>query len=283
MQKTLYLHCMTNEQELLIIQAAMEGKTGRVLALENNVSASTISNIFRRHGFKPPTGRRATCELDHEAFDVLTEASEYWMGFLCADGSIDDTSGSGSPQLMMDLALKDKGHVEKFRSFLKSTHTISERVNKTSKGYHNGKGGEAVAYRVRSVRLVDALRRHGLGGKSPTRVPDATIENSPHFWRGAVDGDGTVRWTTDRAGNTYANIMLCGHMPLMEKFQAFLLRNGLVANIIDTASGIYQIRLLGSGALRLIEILYGQATIALDRKYLVASDIITKHGKFNGS
>lgn len=265
---------MLKTDEKLVVEAAKAGKTGRALAAEYGVSPSTISNVFKRAGFKPPTGRRQTCELDHAAFDTITEASAYWMGFLCADGYF-ISNGSGSPQIVLGLARKDRGHVEKFRAFLKSTHNVADVVNKTSLGYHDGKGGLSSYFRVRSRQLFAALERRGLACKSPERIPNDELENSVHFWRGAVDGDGTVRLHVDpRRNYRFPHIMLCGHMPLMEKFQAFLARQGLPTNITDTASGIYQIRLMGKGALKLIEMLYDNATVALDRKHATARELL---------
>lgn len=271
---------LLKDSEEQIIEAAKNGTTGRELAKLFGVCPSTISNIFRKHGFKPPTGRRQTLSLKHDAFDVITPESAYWMGFLCADGCVVD-NGSGSPQIILQLGRKDRGHIEKFRTFLGSEHTIYDGVNKTSRSYGNGRGdGQVSRFNVRSRPIFEALQRRGLAVHSPLRVPSDDLADSVDFWRGEVDGDGTVRWTTDRHGSTYANIMLCGHMPLLEKFQVFLIRRGIVANIIDTTSGIYQIRLLGSGAVRLIELLYGNATVALDRKFAVARDVIETKGQF---
>jgi len=271
---------MTPEQELKIVDEARNGATGRVLATKYNVSPSTISNVFRRHSFKPPTGRRPTCELDHGAFEDVTPESTYWMGVLCTDGCVVDYQ-DGAPQIILDLAEKDRAHVEAFRSFLKSTHAISTLTRKSGliRG-HAVDERRSVAFRVRSVSLAEALARRGVAGKSPLRAPSDELANSLDFWRGCIDGDGTVRWTTDRAGYTYAAIMLCGHMPLLEKFQAFLVRNGVVANVTDTTSGIYQIRLLGSGALTTIKLLYENDSVALVRKAVIAREIIQKHGKF---
>jgi hypothetical protein len=268
------------DKELDIVQEAREGATGRALAIKYNVSPSTISNIFRRHEFKPPTGRRPTCEIDHGAFEDVTPESAYWMGMLCTDGCIVDYQ-DGAPQIILDLAEKDRAHVEKFRSFLKSTHAITTltRAKTVIAGYDVAER-RSVAFRVRSAPLVEALARRGIACKSPLRTPTKDITDSVDFWRGCIDGDGTVRWTTDRAGYTYASLILCGHMPLLEKFQIFLARVNVTANVTDTTSGIYQIRLLGSGALKVIELLYKNDNVALDRKAAIAYEIIQKHGVF---
>lgn len=269
---------LLKDSEEQIIEAAKNGTTGRELAKMFGVCPSTISNIFRKHSFKPPTGRRPTCELNHAAFDTITPASAYWMGFLCADGSFQDHGpGTGAPQIVLGLARKDRSHIEKFRSFLGSTHTIRDTVHKTSKGYHDGKGGLASVFRVRSKPLTEALARRGLVAKGAARFPTDEIADNPDFWRGEVDGDGTVYLSEHskvQGTYRYPGIFLCGHMPLLERYQAFLLRRGISANITDTASGIFQIRLIGSGALAVLRLLYGNATVALDRKLSIARDLL---------
>lgn len=266
---------MTRDEE--IVAAARAGKTGRQLAAQYGVSPSTISNIMRRAGHKPPTGRRPSKELDHDAFEVLTDDACYWMGFFCSDGSLAD-NGDGAPQIVFTLATSDRPHLEKFRAFLKSTHGITDSINKTSYGYHDGLGGKASHFRVRSHKLVGALRRHGLGGKSPVRFPGPALEMSPHFWRGAIDGDGSVRWTEDSKGYVYAQLILNGHMPVLEKYQRFLGANGVEANITNVST-IHQIKMDGSKAVHMIRLLYSDAQSYLTRKNETAQEIISKNGK----
>ncbi len=264
------------DKELAIVEAARAGKVGRALATEYNVSASTISNILRKHGVKPPIGRRPSCGLDHAAFDNITPESAYWMGMLCADGCVVDYQ-NGAPQIILDLAEKDRAHVEAFRAFLKSTHAIST-LNRKKTIIQNREVCErkSISFRVRSTPVAEALARHGIAGKSPLRVPSKDLAASPDFWRGCVDGDGTVRIHVDERGHgyRYPHIMLCGHRPLIECFQTFLKHEGVEANITDTSSGIYQIRLMSGPALKVVKLLYSKATISLERKWDDAKAIL---------
>lgn len=270
-----------SELETRIADACRSGvKSCREIARDFAIAPSTVSNILRRQGLAIPTGRRPTCALDHTAFDVASDEADYWTGFLCADGTIGDY-GAGAPSVILELAERDRGHVEKFRAFLKSTHTISTIQHKrgfAAQGAPDGIGRSA-AFRVRSTQLVEALRARGLAKASPDRAPNPRLADSCAFWRGMVDGDGTVRWATDRKKSIYPSIILCGHMPVLECFQAFLARRGLNANITDTASGIFQIRLMGSGATAIVKFLYGgHPKVALERKFKIALEILQKHG-----
>lgn len=153
----------------------------------------------------------------------------------------------------------------------KSEHTISRIVHKKSYG-----DGVSASFRVRSEKLVAALAARGMAKKKPDRVPNREIEDSPDFWRGAVDADGTVRMAEDKNGYEYASIMLCGHIPMLEKFQKFLEHRGITSTITDTTSGIFQVRLMGTGAVKVIRVLYENAEVALDRKLATAREILNE-------
>ena len=267
--------------ETQIVEGARNGKTGRELAQIFGISPSAVSNIFRRYNITVPKGRPRSCELDETAFDIPSSTRNYWMGFLITDGTVADY-GYGTPEIIFDIAEKDRTQLEKFRTFLKSTHAISNITHKTPTpdAVKDDYTRRSVAFRVRSQKLYDAVVRLGMTKKGPERTAVAELEDSIDFWRGCIDGDGTVRWTTDRNGYTYPQLILCGHMPLLEKFQAFLMRRGVISNVTDTASGIYQIRIIGSGAYKAIRDLYENAVTALDRKLETARDIINKQDRF---
>lgn len=253
--------------EQKVVEMCLSGSSGRAVADELGVSSSSVSNVLRKHGVATKTGRPPSKELNHAAFDTLTPAACYWIGFLFADGTVVD-NGDGAPQIALGLAEKDRGQIEKFRAFLGSTHAITENLVKTKFPDGSGKPRRSVSFRVRSRQLVEALRRLGFAAKGPDRTPTDIIAHSVDFWRGCIDGDGTVRIVEDHHGYDYkyASLILFGHMPLLEKYQAFLMSNGVLANITDTASGIFQVRIMGAGAYATIRLLYEGTTVALERK-----------------
>ncbi len=267
---------LTDEQELQIIQACQEGQTAKSVAAAYGVAPSTLSTVLRKHGVKVHFGRPQHHTLNHNAFDTVTPESAYWMGFLFADGRV-HWSSPGAAIVRLQLSIKDRKHVEKFRDFLGASHKINEAVHRNNFGVHNEGVVHSAAITVSSVQLAGALTRRGLVEKQ-NRVPTRDVSGSRDFWRGAVDGDGTVRIATDGKGYRYASIMLYGQIPLLEKFQSFLMKNKIIANITDTTSAIFQVRLMGAGALAATKLLYEDATVALDRKLEAAREVI-QHGK----
>lgn len=264
---------LTSEQEQEIATALRAGGSGRDLAAAYSVSPSLIVNIRKRCGVKAGRiGRRVTKFVDHSAFDVLTPASAYWLGMIFSDGGIDYEKGT--PLICLELARKDRGHVEKFRAFLKSDYAISDVVHKNS----YGRDGVtlASAFRARSQQLADALEARGLMAEKSLRDPIATLIASRDFFRGVVDGDG---WIGLR--KNYPVVGLSGQRLILTRFQTFLVANGLPPHeIVPTESGIWKIVVSGDKARALVRVLYQDAVVALDRKYARARIILASSADY---
>ena len=117
--------------------------------------------------------------IDDGFFDELHERSAYWLGFIAADGNIHENL------LQIDLAIKDKPHLEKFKQDLKSSHLVLERWTP----YHQCR------FAVNNRKMVEALRNLGITEqKSLTALPlrHSSPEIMRHYWRGVVDGDGSL-------------------------------------------------------------------------------------------
>lgn len=125
-----------------------------------------------------------TKPLNHEAFDIVTNDAAYWIGFLFADGSVIKQQ-KGAPQVQLRLSEIDRGHLEKFRQFLASTHVITTSPPGNFGGYRSRASARyAVTSRRLAGRLLEMGRYEG---------PIASeLAASRHFWRGVVDGDGGI-------------------------------------------------------------------------------------------
>ena len=137
--------------------------------------------------------------LNHEAFDIITNDAAYWIGFLFADGSVFQQQRGGAPFVQLRLSEIDRGQLEHFRQFLDSTHAITTSPPGNFGGYQSR---ASVRYTVSSRRLAGRLLE--LGRYEGPIAPELTV--SRHFWRGVVDGDGSIY--TLKAG--YSGISLVG-------------------------------------------------------------------------
>ena len=262
---------LSPKQEQKIADALGAGACGRDLAVTYGVSQSLIVNIRKRCGVAPGrVGRRVTKLIDHCAFNAITSANVYWTGFLFADGGIDYSEDT--PLICLELARKDRDHVEKFRAFLKSDYAISDVVHKHS--YGRDGTTPASSFRARSRPIANALEARGLMVKKSLRDPVAAMAASRDFWRGMVDGDG---WIGLR--DNYPVVGLSGQRLILDRFQTFLTSHELPPHeIVPTESGIWKIVVSGNNARTLVRLLYRDAGTALERKRERAEIIMQSGG-----
>jgi len=198
-------------------------------------------------------------QLDESAFDFIDERSAYWVGFLMADGNIHRTKFC-SPIIQLALAAKDKKHIEKFKNFLKSQHKIVSIPKK------NG-----AQLSIRSEKLVKALKQFGVVANKSFSAKVNYLEFNRHFWRGVIDGDGCIG-----VYNGQTILHLAGSQELLTQFKNYVrfICPDSRANVNKLRS-IKQIRIVRQAA-KLIENLYSDCSVSLDRKLKKAREII--HG-----
>jgi len=200
---------------------------------------------------------RLTKRLD--AFDDLSDVeSAYWIGFLMADGCVHKT------MIVLTLAVVDEKHVEAFRDFLRSTVKIGTVI---PKGFYGQPQRQLIA---NSKHLVAALARYGIvPRKTYTATAAGGVELNRDFWRGVVDGDGSIwigQYKCDP--HPYARMSICGaSRVLMEQFAAFVRliypswRGG-----VNPYKKYWRVQLGASVATKVITELYRDCAVALDRK-----------------
>jgi hypothetical protein len=201
--------------------------------------------------------------INHKAFDEITDDSAYWIGFLFADGSV-IRQQKGAPVVQLRLSEVDRGQVEKFRNFLGSTHAISTSPPGNFGGYQSR---ASVRFAANSQGLAARLLQLGRY-EGPVA---AELTESRHFWRGVVDGDGSI-WISKRG---YVGFSLVGSQRLLEEFLGFLKKRSLARRMtISPDKSIYQVSTAGHLAELIIDELYRNAPVALDRKAAAARPVI---------
>lgn len=120
-------------------------------------------------------------------FDQLTDEAAYWLGFLMADGSVAAPTKTRGGVLV--FALKDLQAVKGLRAFFESDAPIKKLDN--TRAFE----GDYTIYRFTlcSTPLVRRLIELGVTpNKTHTAKAPEVLKMNPHFWRGVVDGDGSV-------------------------------------------------------------------------------------------
>jgi hypothetical protein len=152
----------------------------------------------------------------------------------------------------------------KLRAFLGSTHTIGTAPAGNYGGYRSR---PSARFSVKSAQLAERILSLGRY-YGPI---DATLVESRDFWRGVVDGDGSL----GILATGYAYFGLVGSSRLLEAFLLFLGSNDLDAKMtIRPDKTIFQIATAGYTAEKIVSFLYDDAEVALDRKAATATKIL---------
>jgi DNA-binding transcriptional regulator WhiA len=164
--------------------------------------------MIKRNGREKiiPNKKYAVDESYFEKID--TEDKAYWLGFLYADGYINDKPSEYA--LEIGLIRSDKDHIELFSKYIKSNYLIKDRI--ISKKYlkKNGKYCESSHLRIYNKKVVEDLIDKGCtNNKSWTITFPNFLEHNleRHFIRGYFDGDGSI---CKKGPNQYV-VNICGN------------------------------------------------------------------------
>ena len=199
-------------------------------------------------------------------FKVIdSEEKAYWLGFIYADGCIEEKKKSNGKvsamELTISLAEVDRGHLEKFLKSIESNSPI-----RSKKATCNGKVFPACRCAVCCTELCRDLIKLGVVPNKSLILKFPTEEQVPkyllkHFIRGYVDGDGTVRISK----RNQPCLSMCGTLEFLEGVRQATNWENKIG--IDKRNGLHRLELGCSKAKKQLDFLYSEANIYLDRKY----------------
>lgn len=253
------------------LSGATAAEVGRKYGL---TVAGAMDWLRKRRLTRPPSVANRTYAVNHDAFAVISPESAYWAGFLMTDGCILDGKGR-SRIVKLALQIRDASAVEAFRSFVGSNHPIHQE--KGDRGGFNG--GMQCSFRVPSNAMACDLINLGIvPRKTHTAIAAKSLASNRDFWRGCVDGDGSVcLWTYKKHRfGVMPNIMLCGASKgLLDQFQAFCKSSVPESSpIVQRNNAVWRVSMHGRFAISLAKVLYGNCSAALARKQETAQRII---------
>lgn len=176
--------------------------------------------------------------------------------------------------LSIGLAIKDIEHIKKFKIFINSDHKITLTNTKCF-----GKSHKGCKIAFKNKKIIEDISHYGITPKKSFTAKVYFLENSRDFWRGIIDGDGGVGVKKLKNNFNYPYITLCGSKFLLDQFSCYI--KTTYPEIMATVhymknSSIYQTHINGKNAIKVIEHLYKDTSVYLDRKYKKAMQII--HG-----
>ena len=225
-------------------------KTKILYTLKNNsVKTRSISENKRKY------------KLDENVFNSLNENSLYWLGFIAADGNL-YINPRGGKVVQFGLHQKDENHLNKLKTFLKTDRPIY--YYKSKRKY---KGGYVITPEVRfninSLTIFEDICKYGIMPKKTFNLKIVEDLMDKHFFRGLFDGDGSIF-----SNNKGKNLVIClnGIEQVLKAFCDFVKKEINIELVTSPNKTIYRTRVYGKKALDVLDLLYDNANIYLDRK-----------------
>lgn len=264
----------------------------RIIALyQDGTDAPEIGRQFGCHSSmvyyvleKSGMDRREQVACDNPTYfdQIDTPDKAYWLGFIAADGCVTGFS-AGYPRLQIKLARKDRDHLALLHKTLKAKRPIRDTEEVSF-----GVARSASTLAVYSPPLANALVTHGITPrKSATLQPwDGPATLMPHYWRGLVDGDGSIT-----INDTGVYLSFVGSEAVARSFREWAHQvsgTNAAARQGKPGSSYWVVQVGGVGRserfpfrestpLRLLAALYDDALVALARKKALAD--LAVHGK----
>lgn len=274
-----------------IVRAYADGRSVAEISRSLGLGAAACTSLLRRRGVTIRTGPDyiRLAPVRAAVFEAIeSEEAAYWLGFISADGSVSGIA------LEVELQERDRDQLERLAEFLSPGAPIRDH-------HISGPAGPLVQPRfaVSSRRLIESLARLGVeANKSLTLEPcrDVPDELARHYWRGVVDGDGSI-WLQDGTWH----VEMVGSPAMAEGFRQFLLGSGVTttarvlpartlhAGIDDAGRTLRRpsthARRFGVGGLALprqvVRLLYGGAKVFMPRKGVLAEELMSATGRFD--
>lgn len=211
-------------------------------------------------------------------FSIIdSELKAYLIGFFYADATLTDYC------ITVRLSIKDIDYVEKIAKLVNKPTFVKDIKNK------NGKIYKCSGFHICNKNSVDSLREIGFIKNKTYQIDDIVFNNIPddfkrHFVRGFLDGDGTIffsKWKDKKHDwnvNPRCSVGFVSYNnKILESIKDWLQKNLDLEdkdiksdNFEDIKKKDRYWRLIYSGnriSKKILDLLYDNSTIYMDRKY----------------
>lgn len=207
--------------------------------------------------------------VNESFFDTWSPAMAYCLGFMLTDGCVSNNN------IMLSVQERDVEILEYFKKSMESEHPI--RIKPHGKtGYGANTGQNSALMTIGSMKLCESLKTLGVVPnktfitKFNQEVPD---EFMPDYFRGIVDGDGSI-WAN---GNRAISIeIFSASQSFIEEMRNFI-GYGSVRKKKNTVFGW---RVYCQKAIRFRDYIYYDGCFALARKRAKAFSITESHPRW---
>lgn len=234
---------------------------------KNKVLCDNCGNLFSKSKTHCERAVRNYCSKEcwlkhdyahnkHFFTTIDDEMKAYWLGFVCADGWLDERDRA----LGIGLQSRDRGHLEKFAGIF----------NVEVKNYCN-KSNEHCRCMVYSKTVFDDLVMKGVEPRKSLKDDVRVFEYVPlhlynHFVRGWFDGDGSVYYAYIKP-KLYPRMSIVGTELCLIKLRDILVASTKCNKVkVCKNKSIYSVCWGGPQVMAMRDWLYENATIFLQRK-----------------
>lgn len=264
---------LSNEQAHSVVLRYSAGESAPLISKDFSINPTSVTRYVRLAGVPVRDSSESKARLytvNEHAFDTLTDEAAYWAGMLITDGCITN-SKRRQPALCLELQSNDRAHLSKFLTFLGSNQPVRD--------YTRNKRGKQLFSSVMSIHsriLAQKLTEYGIVPRKTFKAYAVSVlETNVHFWRGCIDGDGSLHIkSSSKNSQCVPVIYLCGTKQLVTQFLSFISQQISTTVSITTDKNIWRITFTGKVAEKVISLLYTAAPISLDRKQHRANRIL---------
>nr|DAJ64609.1 MAG TPA: endonuclease [Caudoviricetes sp.] len=235
-----------------------------------DVSGDTIEYWRKKFNIQRNIIHRRKTSLDENYFDLIdTEEKAYWLGFIMADGSMEEFSGNRyCYRLTMILKDSDNAHLVKMSKALSYDGEIKERTLEDKRGFTTYSSVLRITSKKMCSRLIELGIVSRKTGKEhiPKDIPESLVR---HFIRGFFDGDGSI--TKSSNGKFYRFKLGSASEKIIIEIQKWLEDEIGTVNFYEDCHYRIPFYVLESNKKdtcdKIYHLLYDDAKIYLDRKY----------------
>lgn len=173
------------------------------IAKKYNCSHQTIKRLLIKENIEIKRNRKYT--FNENIFEKVDTAEKaYWIGFITADGYINEKRAF----LHIKLQYKDLKHLEKFAKFINYSGNIKTE-------YHNITNNPLCVIELNSRKFINSLiklniRQRKSANEHVAPIPEEFIKD---YIRGIIDGDGSIN---------KKNINICNSIEVLTFIKKYL-------------------------------------------------------------
>lgn len=259
---------MMNELKKKGLELYREGMSLTSIEKEIGITRQTLSKYFKSLNIEIRNPSKKYHYNEDYFKEIDTENKAYWLGFIYADGCINNIKNSKSLEII--LTHSDKQHLYKF---IKDIDGSNEQVKDKNVNL-KGKVYPSCRVVVSSTNMCDDLISNGVTSrKSLTKEFPKHLRKDlvRHFIRGYFDGNGCINTSGNRR-----RISITSNEQFLKSLINIFKELGVTPTKIikDKRSKAKSYEKGGEGALKILSYIYSDSNIYLERKYAKANAVL---------